>query len=157
MVETRSENLECPTNITDITDIGDWPQRMTDYGYSDEQKRIVNLALDKMKQWFELNELKDWKRGTDKKGLTVDGRTSSTGNSQMRCARRMDFTPDEIWAVLCQGQLRQSYDPNIEITRNERKIAANTYACYQKAKKVVVIDSRDFMIITYMHKVKFPY
>jgi hypothetical protein len=83
-----------------------------------------------MKEWFDVNSATDWKRGTDKNGLTVDGRKSARGFSMMRCATVMPFKPMDIFLTLCDGSLRQQYDPNIEKTCNLQKICANTYACY---------------------------
>ena len=60
-----------------------------------------------MKEWFEVNDAKDWKRGLDKNGLTVDGRTSDSGFSMMRCATVMPFNPIDIFLTLCDGSLRQ--------------------------------------------------
>lgn len=115
---------------------------------------MVTVAQDKMKEWFDINAATDWKRGTDKNGLTVDGRKSARGLSMMRCATVMPFSPMDIFLTLCDGSRRQAYDPNIEKTENLKKVAANTYACYQKAKKIgMVISSRDFVICTYMHQV----
>ena len=106
-----------------------------------------------MEEWIAVNEKDDWKRGTDKKGLTVDGRQSSRDLSMMRCSTLMPFLPEDIFLTLCDGTLRQEYDPNIEITKNLEKLAANTYATYQKAKRIaLVISPRDFVIITYFHK-----
>ncbi len=143
------ESLECPVNIQEITEVKDWQVYLSTCNA--EQIRLVNLSHEKMKEWFEVNSATNWKRGTDKNGITVDGRKSVRGFSMMRCATVMPFDPMDIFLTLCDGSLRQSYDPNIEKTCNIQKICSNTYACYQKAKKILVISPRDFVIITYMH------
>lgn len=153
MVEAK-EDLSCPLVIQSITEVADWESRFQQFGYTEEQTRLVRQALSKMEEWIAVNQCTDWKRGTDKKGLTVDGRTSERGLSMMRCSKKFEFTPEEIFLTLCDGALRQDYDPNIEITKNLQKIAANTYACYQKAKRIMmVISPRDFVIVTYFHQV----
>ena len=53
-----------------------------------------------------MNQATDWKRGTDKNGMTVDGRKSKRGFSMMRCAKEMPFTPKDIFLTLCEGSLR---------------------------------------------------
>lgn len=154
MVDATSEDMTCPKYITEITHVPDWDAHFEKHSYSEEQKRIVLLAQQKMKRWFDDNALTDWKRETDKKGFTYDSRQSSTGFSMFRAAMKMPFSPMDIFLTLCDGSRRQKYDGNIDVTENIKKLAANTYACYQRSNRVaMVISSRDFMIVTYMHQV----
>jgi hypothetical protein len=108
-----------------------------------------------MKEWFEENEKNsEWKRGTDKKGLTVDCKQSSRGNNMLRACKTMPFTPWQIYLTICEGKLRPVYDTMIEKTEYTSKLATNTYTSYQKTKKMFILSSRDLMVVLYMHKHK---
>ena len=52
------------------------------------------------------------------------------------------------------GRYRKSYDVNIEETAFLSKIATNIFTVYQKSKKMfMVVASRDFVLVCYMHQV----
>lgn len=71
-----------------------------------------------MKEWFELKDASDWINQVNKDGLVVDKRKSKRGHNMMRCSKTMPFTPMQIFLTLCEGSLRQAYDPNMDTTRN---------------------------------------
>ena len=54
---------------------------------------------------------------------------------------------DLIFKVLNDGFYRQSYDINIDTTKLLKQYAPNTYIIYQKSRKIIVVSSRDFVLV----------
>lgn len=107
MVEsTTTEDLNCPVKITSITPVENWENRFVEFNYSDEQKRIVNASLAKLKEWFTMNEASDWKNEKDKNGIKIDGKKSERGLSSLKVTCNMAFNLEDIFLVLCAGELR---------------------------------------------------
>ena len=68
----------------------------------------------------------------------------------------VSHSAEAVLRTLCDGAYRTSYDVNVIQNDYLQKICANTYAIYQRAKKIYVVSSRDFVLVTYFHQVS-PY
>lgn len=62
----------------------------------------------------------------------------------------------QVFACLNDDRYREKYDGDIEKSDLIRKIAANTYLLYQKTKKVMVVASRDMVLIYHTIKCQHP-
>lgn len=58
--ETIVEDLSDIKDPISVTPIDDWEKRFRLANYTSEQKRIVNLAQDKRKEWLETFRKTDW-------------------------------------------------------------------------------------------------
>lgn len=84
----------------------------------------------------------------------IDCKTSERGFNVLRASKVLPYSAHHVWLTMGDGRYRKTYDQNIEETSFLSKIAANIYSVYQKSKRMFVISSRDFVLITYMHKVR---
>lgn len=77
--------------------IEDWPARFRLANYTDEQKRVVNLAHSKMDEWFEYNKRTDWNNVVPQEktpiALSIDCLTSARGFNVLRAT---GIIPHEI-------------------------------------------------------------
>jgi hypothetical protein len=54
------EDMTTPKAITEIVVIEDWEKRFRLANYTSDQRRIINLSLERMKEWFEVYNKDDW-------------------------------------------------------------------------------------------------
>ena len=81
-----------------------------------------------------------------------------TPTRRLSAARKALVLPQnnvDLFATLCSGKYRQSYDDAIDKTDNLKRICANVKVLYQKSKKIMMglVSARDFVIIQYNHVV----
>ena len=53
-----------------------------------------------------MNEASDWKNEKDKNGIKIDGKKSERGLSSLKVTCNMAFNLEDIFLVLCAGELR---------------------------------------------------
>jgi hypothetical protein len=54
------EDMTTPKAITEVIVIEDWEKRFQLANYSSDQRRIINLSLERMREWFEVCGKEDW-------------------------------------------------------------------------------------------------
>lgn len=83
------EDLTDIKDDTNITYIDDWDRRFVLAKYTEEQRRIVHMGNEKMKEWLRLNSLDDWKEQLNdpKTGLYVGCRNSERGLNTFKASR----------------------------------------------------------------------
>jgi|LauGreDrversion4_2_1035121.scaffolds.fasta_scaffold553462_1 hypothetical protein len=52
--------MTTPKAITEVIVIEDWEKRFQLANYSSDQRRIINLSLERMREWFEVCGKEDW-------------------------------------------------------------------------------------------------
>lgn len=153
MEETITEDLSDIKDPVSVTPIDDWEKRFRLANYTSDQKRIVNLAQDKMAEWLDTFRKTDWTTQQDKDGLLVEYRNSHRGFNTFKASSVLPFKNIHVFRTLNASYLRQSYDVNINKTETVNRICANVTTIYQLSKKVMVVSPRDFVLINYFHLV----
>jgi len=132
--------MTTPKAITEIIIIEDWEKRFQLANYSSDQRRIVNLSLERMREWFEVCNKDDWTNQANSDGLKIDYRTSSRGFNTLKACATLPFNIMEIFETMCNADYRSLYDVNIDpASYTVKRIAANTTAIYQKSKKILIV------------------
>lgn len=148
------EDMSTPKEIVDIEVIEDWETRFRRANYSQEQIRIVKLGQQKMREWLELKGLQDWTQQANTDGVKIEYRTSARGFNTLKAQAVLPFNIMDIFVTLMDAKSRPLYDVNIdEASHTISRIAANTTAIYQKSKKIFVVSSRDFVLVSHLHRV----
>ena len=107
-----------------------------------------------MREWLELKGLQDWTNQANTDGVKIDYRSSTRGFNTLRASAVLPFNIMDIFVTLMDAKSRPLYDVNIDDTSHTiSRIAANTTAIYQKSKKIFVVSSRDFVLVSHLHRV----
>jgi hypothetical protein len=85
----------------------------------------------------------------------VDSKISKRGLNTMRCSKVLPFNVEHVFLTMMDGRYRKIYDKDIDETNYRTKICTNIFTCYQKSLKKFVVSSRDFVIVTFLHKVSY--
>ena len=59
----------------------------------------------------------------------------------------------QMFACLHDKRYRPVYDNNIDMAEIMSKVAANTYMIYQRTKSMLVVSSRDLVLLHHVAKV----
>lgn len=106
-----------------------------------------------MREWLELKGLQDWTNQANTDGVKIDYRSSTRGFNTLRASAVLPFNIMDIFVTLMDAKSRPLYDVNIDDTSHTiSRIAANTTAIYQKSKKIFVVSSRDFVLVSHLHR-----
>jgi hypothetical protein len=95
----------------------------------------------------------DWKKQSDKNGLSIFHKPNSAKNTMLKCQKVMDFCPQTLFMCIVDGDYRQKYDPDIEIAKFTQKLARNIYTIYQRSFKILTVGPRDFESVCFVKKV----
>ncbi len=107
-----------------------------------------------MREWLELKGMQDWTNQANADGVKIDYRSSVRGFNTLRASAVLPFNIMDIFVTLMDAKSRPLYDVNIdESSHMISRIAANTNAIYQKSKKIFVVSSRDFVLVSHLHRV----
>jgi hypothetical protein len=104
-----------------------------------------------MEEWFSLLKKTDYINQENADGLTVDYRISDRKLNTLKASKVLPYKVIDMFKLLCAGPYRQSYDVNIAKTETLKRICTNVTAIYQASKKVLIVGSRDFVLVNYMH------
>ena len=132
--------MTTPKAITEVIVIEDWEKRFQLANYSSDQRRIINLSLERMREWFEVCGKEDWTNQANSDGLKIDYRNSSRNFNTLKACATLPFNIQEIFETMCNNDYRSLYDVNIDpASYTIKRIAANTTAIYQKSKKILIV------------------
>ena len=96
----------------------------------------------------------DWTNQANTDGVKIDYRISTRGFNTLKASAVLPFNIMDIFCTMMSPEHRPQYDDNIDPSSNTiKRLADNTTAIYQKSKKILILSSRDFVLISYLHKV----
>ncbi len=150
--EQIAEDLNDTRDVTEVHLIENWPKRFQQASYTQEQQRVITLALSKRDEWLAINKMSDW-TNQESSEITVDYRISERGTNTMRASRVLPYKVIDVFRTLNAGYLRQLFDVNISKTQTLQRICLNCTVIYQASKKILIVSPRDFVLISFMHKV----
>lgn len=146
------EDLTDTRDVTEVHFVDNWPKRFQQANYTQEQQRVITLALSKRDEWLEINKMTDW-TNQETSEITVDYRISERGHNTMRASRVLPYKVMDVFKTLNAGYLRQSFDVNISKTQTLQRICCNCTLIYQASKKIMIVSPRDFVLVNFVHKV----
>lgn len=88
--------------------------------------------------------------------MKIDYRSSDRGFNTLRASAVLPFNIMDIFCTMMDAKSRPLYDVNIdESSHTICRLAANTTAIYQKSKKILIVSSRDFVLVSHLHRVRY--
>ena len=150
--EQIEEDLNDTSDVTEVHLVEDWPKRFQQASYSQEQQRVITLAISKRDEWLRINKMTDW-TNQETSEITVDYRISERGTNTMRASRVLPYKVMDVFRTLNAGYLRQQFDVNISKTQTLQRICCNCTLIYQASKKIMIVSPRDFVLINFVTKV----
>lgn len=102
------EDLNDIRDCTHVTYIEDWDRRFVLAKYTEEQRRVVHMGVEKTKEWMALNAMDDWTEQLNdpKTGLYVGCRTSNRGLNTMKASRVLPYRAIDVFRTLNAGEFR---------------------------------------------------
>ena len=127
--------------------------------YSVEQRVAISQCLLKKDSWLEFCANGPWEVTETNKKEQFEISQCVSADHALPCLKStgiFDFSVMQMFACLHNSKYRPQYDSNIESASMISKVAANTYMIYQKTKSMLVVSSRDLVLMHHVAKVQHP-
>ena len=138
-----------------IDDVPDWDERMDRASYTSQQRDIVRQCLEKKEKFLHFMANGPWEvADTNKKdNYQISLCTGPNGVPCLKSSGTFPFSMMQMFACLHDKRYRPVYDNNIDMAEIMSKVAANTYMIYQRTKSMLVVSSRDLVLLHHVAKV----
>lgn len=149
MVVDTTADFTLESQVVDVEAVVDWEKRISTY--TDKQKAIYRRMLPVMDELMALRaEPKEngWRdiKNDKKKQIHIETKKSSRGFCMMRASGPIEFAPIDCFRIIEAGGVTGGWDETAEETFFASKQGVNAYELYNRSKRVMIVEGRDFVM-----------